>query len=455
MLTPNEILKNNKSFLSGRAFSIIAFCMLIVIGISCTSIKKEPYTIIKINAKGNSYNYSRSLFGYVLTSDSIHSTAMMVGKGDVLLLDKDDGLYYNVSNQQTEIIFKQIKPFDYINGKIHTIYIEEGFDLLPWFKQMKPNDISGLQSLNISSSIPETYYPYLKEIAKVKPDIGLFFEEKCENKKLLKYFKPIFLMGMTISPKDSDILTFLSNLGLLVIALNDSLVSFPLPHLPQLKQLILQESESMRVPKDFLVNNTQIQRLTFLGKRDFSFIGVLNHLKELSIVGLKKGEPEVNLQFIKEFKELESLSIIGDKYTNLSSMNELIHLRWLSLHVNTAQKDFTSIIEHHKTLEVLEIQGDSIDLHPLLQLKNLYGLVVVNAKSVDPVLLSMKNLKYLSVSNEIFKDSAKVANLQKSLSGCTIVPNEGFCMGSGWLFLLLPFTIVFSFFLRWKRKHLA
>jgi uncharacterized membrane protein len=36
--------------------------------------------------------------------------------------------------------------------------------------------------------------------------------------------------------------------------------------------------------------------------------------------------------------------------------------------------------------------------------------------------------------------------MQKSLPGTSIVANEGFCLGSGWLLLIIPLVLVLKFF---------
>jgi len=65
----------------------------------------------------------------------------------------------------------------------------------------------------------------------------------------------------------------------------------------------------------------------------------------------------------------------------------------------------------------------------------------------------LKNLKFLSLPENLLNDSLKTAVWKAALPGTTIVANEGFCLGSGWLLLLIPLVIVFAVATRLSRKH--
>jgi hypothetical protein len=407
-------------------------------------INKEPFQIIKIKGKGTSINYSKSYFGYVVDSDSLHPAAIMADHGDVLSLG--EWVYYNSDPKQTEIDFINDLPFFKVNGKINNIELKENNRLVSWFKQMKPSDIKDLQWLNIPEKIPDDYYPYIKKIAALKPEIGLYFGAT-ENKMLLRIFKPKFLMGYNGSLNDTDLVSCLSNLEFLTYTLNDDSLISPIPALPKLKELII-SSDKRKAYRDLLKNNRQIEKLTILGgiENDF-FLQPLGNLKQLHIALGKDKEEKIPLGFLKAYKQLEVLNLNGS-FSDLESVNSLLKLRWLSLLTETNQKELDNTVEFHKNLEVLELMPDStLNLHVLLKLKKLYGLTLVNQNSIDTTVYSMKNLKYLSLSRKVFKNEAKIASLKKSLPSCTIVPNDGFCLGSVWLLLLLPFILIFRLFL--------
>jgi hypothetical protein len=454
MMTKIQISTNNKYQLLKLLPVFIITCVTIAIGviISCTNSKIRHYNIVELKGEGKNYNYSK-FWGYMLYSDSKHSSAMLVENGDLLALGENLGLLYQDMQEKT-INYKEVKSLVFVNGKINSIKISNDTDLLPWFKQMKLSDIMDLQALVIASDkIPESYYPYLKEIAKTKPNIGFCFNKNCDDRELFKIFSPAWLVGASVSNEEFNKLSGLKNIEVLGIELEDSLITTALPYLPKLKQVLITDSKSMLIATDFFKNNTQIERLMVPGEMDLSFIKSLKYLKELSILG---GKEFMNIDFLKEFKKLEVLRLISGEggYKNVIVVNELPNLRWLALPPNTTQQEFNSIIANHKNLEVLEIlRNDSIkNLSSLLQLDNLYGLVITNTVIDNSTLRLLKNLKYLSIPEKEYSDSIKTASLRKSLPGCTIVPNEGFCLGSGWLLLLIPFILLFRMFTRQKKS---
>jgi membrane protein YqaA with SNARE-associated domain len=50
----------------------------------------------------------------------------------------------------------------------------------------------------------------------------------------------------------------------------------------------------------------------------------------------------------------------------------------------------------------------------------------------------MKQLQLLSYSTDEGNDDSTIAVLKTGLPNTIVVPNDGFCVGSGWLLLLLP-----------------
>jgi beta-lactamase regulating signal transducer with metallopeptidase domain len=453
MMTKIQLSQNNKYALLKLFTVFVITCIAIAIGVivSCTNSKTQHYNIVEIKGEGNSFNYTK-FWGYMLRSDSLNHTAMLVEQDDFLAIGENLVFFYK-NIKEKSIDFKEVKPLIYVNGKIHSLVISDE-NLLPWFQQMKISELKDLQSLVISSQgMPEDYYPYLKEIAKVKPNPGLFLDKETNCKELLQIFSPAWIIGLSISQDELDQLSGLKSLELLDIKLKDSVITKALPYLPNLKQFFINiDSKNEKIGAEFFKNNPQIERLFVPARMDLSVIKSFNNLKELSIFGDKEA---VDIDFLKDFKKLEVLRIIGGEgsFTNLLAINKLPALRWLGLHTKLTQQEFNSIIDNHKSLEVLEIlNNDSIkSFVPLLQLENLYGLIITDKITDKASLRSMKNLKYLSIPKEVYNDNTNTAELRKALPSCTIVPNEGFCLGSGWLLLLAPFIIILKIFARKKK----
>jgi hypothetical protein len=65
---------------------------------------------------------------------------------------------------------------------------------------------------------------------------------------------------------------------------------------------------------------------------------------------------------------------------------------------------------------------------------------------------SLKSLKYLSLPDKMLKDTLLKADLKRSLPGTIIVANHGFCLGTGWLLLIIPLLLVFRILSRKKTE---
>ena len=231
------------------------FILLILLFTSCTS-RPEPYSILEFTGKGEVYNYSKSLSPIIYESDSINSTALLACNGDIIMYGENNCFYYRESSLN-KFLLKTINNAGFINEKINSISIPRNDDMIPWFKQMKSTDISALGYLYFDSLISESYIPYLTDLAETKPDIGLGYEGALKDMdKIFEIFKPRFIVGVTLSQKDFNLLSGLTNLEILSASLNDSIYTIPLPAMPKLKQLILAGIKKNAITSyDFLINN--------------------------------------------------------------------------------------------------------------------------------------------------------------------------------------------------------
>ena len=431
------------------------FVGLILFFTSCTT-RPEPYSILEFPGEECVYNYSKSGILRFGESDSLNPIAVLSSIGDLFTFEEGNIFIYNETFLQNRFLFEYIDDSAiYVNGKIYAIEIPGNDDMIPWFKNLKERDLSALQFINFSSKMPESYLPYLTKLAEIKPDAGLFFERDFgEMADLLKIFKPRYVAGPTLSRGDYDVLSGLNNLEILMISLKDSVINDPLPSMPELKQLLLTGVDKKIVlTNNFLINNKQIERV-FMQKQggiDFSLLKPLENLKELVIT-----EPDaiINLDLINDHKKLEVFSVTGDGLDFNPALIRLPSLRWISFSLNLTQEEFNSFIETHPDLEVIQLlANDTIrSLQALSGLSKLSGLTLTDTITDIASIKTLRNLKYLSLPYDFLDDSANRAELQKSLPGTRIVPNEGFCMGSGWLLLLIPLVLIIRFFTGRKNR---
>ena len=444
----------NKSYSNLRwlpLFFVAAITVAIVMFIVKNNSNENKTTVVKISGTGSCYNMSKLYFLSSITSDSINSGALLAQKGDFLLLD--DAPYYFDDIKQDSLHFesKNGDSLIYINGRLNAIVIDKNKSLLPWFKQMKNTDISALQTLTINSAIPAPYLPYLEKIAKVKPHLSLeiTIDDSADLSsafaKLTVLFSPKLLVTQ-LSPQQFQWLTKWKEIECIYFSIEDSVVSTALPAIPSLRQVILMQDDKVIIDTNFFQYNPQIEKLTAFGNH-FPFLQTLHHLTGLNLSGFDS--LDVN-NIAKQFKNLTVLNLGGYACLNLSSLDSLNQLTWLGLPENISQSEFDTTVLHHPGLQVFEMQGTENvkSLHAVTQLPKLSGLVITDTVTDNQTLYSLKQLRYLSLPEDNFKDSANINALQKALPGCIIVPNSGACLGSGWLLLIIPLTLFFGIMLR-------
>jgi len=407
---------------------LIGFFLIIT---SCND-KPMPYPILEFTM-GNQ------------VADSANPIVLLAKDGDLIQLNEI--MFYYRQSSQNKFHLKNINGVVYINDKILSITIPGNDDMIPWFKQMKSTDLSELQFLDISSKPQEGYIPYLNELTKIKPDISLssYSENLDDMAKLIENFNPRFIIGATLSQKDFNLLSGFTNLELLWVYSIDSSITIPLPAMPRLKQLqLINMDNDFEINNDLLINNKQLEKLIIMqqGSFDFSLIEPLSNLKELSVTGY---DTIKNSDLIKNHKNLEVLSLSEGNFKYNQTFNKLAGIRWISFSPDVTQDEFNTFIEYHPNLEVMEIAHNKKirNLQPLKELKKIYGLTVRDTLTDIATIKTLKNLKYLSLPKEVLQDSLLKAELQKLLPDTRIVANEGTCLGSGWLILIIPFILLF------------
>jgi hypothetical protein len=215
----------------------------------------------------------------------------------------ENAFLYNAGSAQNRFLFKSIDNTVFVNDKINSIDIPGNDDMIPWFKNMKERDFSELQFLNFKSKPLETYLPYLTKLAEIKPDVGLTYTGNIEDMGgLFKIFNPRIITGPSLSRSDYDQLSKLTNLEILMVSLNDSVITDPLPPMPELEQLFLTGmNENIALSNNFLINNKQIERVIIQksGSLDFSILKPLDNLKELVV---NVSDTIINLDLINNYR---------------------------------------------------------------------------------------------------------------------------------------------------------
>ncbi len=436
--------------------SVLGSCFagLIIITVSCTRIP-VPYSILELAGEVDLFsNYSKSFLLTAYQPDSINPAAIPGSTGDLFIAD--DYAFIIDKNSSTKYSVKKLKEGLYINDKLVFLAIPDNNDLIPWFETLNDKDLSALQFIGTGSELPESYLPYLSRLAEIKSDIGLLVEGSLTDiKGLLGIFKPPYIVGVDLQLNDFNLLSGMKNLRLLAGSFTYPILTQPLPELPELKQLVLTDlDKNPALSVNFLVKNKQLERVILQKpvQFDMSLLDPLKNLKELVI---RESGKILNISLINGHKKLEVL-VIGDENADYDlNMIELPNLRWMTFFNNTTQDEFNSFINTHPALEVIElVKYDTIrSLQALSGLTKLSGLTITDTITDIGSVGNLTNLKYLSLPSGFVSDSENLASIKRSLPDTRIVANEGFCLGSGWLLLIIPLVLILRFFCRNVRQE--
>lgn len=452
-------MKNPGKYFTGnienmRFFRNLAFLFIILFWSSCHQ-KTESFAILEFQNGGEVCNYSKSLLFSVNKPASGNTTVILGSKGDLFVLD-DFLYYYQDTFPQKRLSVRYTDSVLFVDGKISCINISGKDSLIPWMKNLLNEDLSALQVINISSDTIAGCFRDLKELAALRPGAGIVFSGNFHNMEALcQVFQPQLIVSPTLYKSGYGKLASLTGLKVLIASAGDSLLTDPLPAMPSLKHLALTEIEEHAVISgDLLIHNKQLERVG-LGKEgaiDFSLLRPLENLKELVIIG---ADSILNPEEINRHKNLELLFLAGDELDFDPSVFHLPRLRWIAIPSCVTQDEFTTLLKNHPNLEVVEIFGnDTItSLKQLSALSKLSGLAIMDTVTDLATVKTLKNLKYLSLPHELLNDSLFNAELHRTLPGTKIAANDGFCLGSGWLLLLLPAVFGARFILNLKRRR--
>jgi len=340
-----------------------------------------------------------------------------------------------------------------------------------------------LNQLNLSNilSLPldeSDKFPWiLDHFSETDRKLALFFSG--DNDTIFDYdISPTFLISELDYPwEQQTINTFKLNHERIL----KNTIAATLPATPTLVKPILQANIQMltllHIHEDsldyrLLSQLTSLEQLSFTEESGSGIYGNLfeiNHLHSLKQL-LFFGCNMLNLSELKDLTHLELLSLpFCDKATNITAINQLPKLKWISFPHNTSQQEFDEVIAGHPALEVVELFDcpHITDLRSLRSLYNLKGIIVMNFENEghrQPVdyraLYDLKHLDFVHFPHQIYEDSIPIEmdiinSLHDELPQTSILAVAGLCLGSGWLLLVLPLTVIFYFFFLYIRIRSA
>jgi hypothetical protein len=450
-----------------KYFSLVAvFLLAAIIGgyllLRCSKTTPE-LRIITVAGTEQIFNYSRSDMNFGSVADSLELPALAVSDGDFLYILNEEFVsdfmmhYHESDGYNLAIESDTASPNElYLNGKLNSLYFSKHNDCT---KVWDSKTLKELQSIILEGdSIPDVM-PLLDEIAKVNPGIGvvinIYDQELFANIISLLKLKWIMVSGMLLGDMDETRLVTLKNLQNLIITEADSLSGDLFNQLPGLKNLLIMEWIRADTSITYFEKNRKLKSLSI-------FATDIKSLSELSLPGNLNSLYLVNCSLtdidqIRSLHRLRNLSLAGcDTLMDISVLNEIPSLQWLSLPPKVSQESFDEIIKHHNSLQALELVGckEVSDLSSLKQLKGLKALSLDLPEIDFESLKQLTNVELIVIKQNWFEESAsEIAGLKEALPGTHIIPGSGVCMGSGWILLFIPVLLIIAFVRMFLRRY--
>ncbi|MBN2438945.1 MAG: hypothetical protein JXL20_10150 [Deltaproteobacteria bacterium] len=414
--------------------------------------------VVRIRGGEACFNYNH-LAWYVGARDA-HPAGILARDGDLLITDPTEfGFIYRGTDGESldldlqgDVLFLQGNPVSLRLARENT-----GRE---WLRNASPLDLFHLRTLWIKGE-DSLDFPQLQKLARVRPDIGLFITEIYHPDvvvRLFDLFEPrvLHIQSSVLAARFEEVESGLAKLEVLFL-LGDSddeeNLSF-LAKLPRLHTLWLQERLSKSA--GILAGCRNLRSLTVIDDEitDLSILENVTGLCELVLIGSPNLE---NISALEAFPDLKKLSLCHCGVRDLSVLERLTGLVWLGFPKDTTQEAFAAAVAGHPALEAVELIGcDNIrDLSPLQSLPNLKAAVILT-KGVDlDGLQDLKDLQYLALPKEAFEGDAarKTAALEQALPNTFIAQAAPFCLGSGWILLLVPATVIIWILLVWRKKR--
>lgn len=425
-------------------FWFLAGISYILLLAGCTQTDSEKSSLVKLYGNSSVANFSKNYYLYSTRCHFGQPGALMASPGDMLWME--NWMLINESSIKSTdgaIHFVDSDSLLVLNGKVAGIKIDTAFTLSKLADLNNKESISQLKILSITHEGYVAYKPELEKIASINPGCMLMVSGKYaedELKWLFEQFEPTVLM-IDLPEQQQHLLGGEPQLQTLYLSNNDSIYQCqPLPNLPNLKDFyftfdgdsIAQGTNS----KNWLTNNPQIKNLTVTDWEEAYPKGLLAALEapEVLIMGGMDIPAEEILAHTKTLKRVILDS--AELQLELPGVNEL-----MVFNTNEPQGFLASISGKKPDCIALDIfePNKKMDLSPLLALKKLEALTLIDADSIllDP-LKEMKQLKLLSYSTDSTNMDSTINVLQAALPGTVVVANEGLCLGSGWLMALVP-----------------
>jgi hypothetical protein len=311
----------------------------------------------------------------------------------------------------------------WLSGRVVSLDLEQD-SAAAWLESAATADLAGLRLVSVPESFPPSLQQGLKRLAAANPQVGLWLASVDQVRTLLPQFHPSSLW-----------------LPLSVLLVFDSLAGQP-----QIEELTVigpefhndsLSSVNQWVPELRGLPSLRRLRVIRVAISDAKFLPA--NLEMLELWGSL-----LDSKVLASLTRLRTLSFTWSVWSGGSDLAALRKLRWFGVPANATQAEFASVIHAHPDLEVIRVEGDSVtDLSPLSGMRHLQALVIGDETPPNTldVLRGLPSLRFVGIS---WPDSTgQAAQLRAALPGTVVVKLTPFCLGSGWILLLIPVVALF------------
>ncbi len=408
---------------------------------------------------GGNLSTSYLLFGVASDSDEPGTISIPACDGDLLYLfpDDEDPFYYRYNSSDGTRLTVSVDTAEpvkiYVNGNLAFLELEETSSSIRKFEDMANSGMKIL-SIGLSDTLTEEGLETLRNHREAISRAGIILDQQLPVSTFTELFsicRPRWMVmtdpPVTFDPEEGKPL---SGLELLWLGEDEWMNSNILEHCTHLQSLILSDWTPSVGKQLSLSGHQDLHSLTLsdCGIRSLDDLDLPPHLKRLYLIGC---DTLASVEGLDQLR-LQGLSLAGSgPVPSLDPLYSQRSLEWISLPPGIGQSTFDSIIRVSPSvrfLEILDCPGIT-DLAALEDQEGLQGLLY-NADSVDFHQLNrLHQLDLLVLNSSLFEKSpGDLDQLKASLPGTEVYPGNGFCLGSGWLILMIPIVLCFRLYYR-------
>ena len=435
--------------------------LIVVTLLGCAVIDQlgEPrYYALSFSGEDPATVWNLNRYSILLHSDTASNrpTALMAQAGDLLFIEKKQiELYYRYNPKDgTELSFTYDPdaPFKtYLNGRLISLDIYDDPALWEWIDDIDVRSLRNLRSLHFEEGEQEGLnLAHVQKLADIWPTTGLIFAETDDPSEILALFTPSWLVVNGLLDVSADTLPRLQELECLSCYTVDG-VKF-IEELPKLENLILFAADEYAVLRfDGL---TKLNSLSLFGFTDISGLETISNKNRLRNIFLISCNEIEDMSPIALFPKLTGLGFFDcESAVDLSELQNLSHLRWFSFPPEVTQAEFSKFLSQHQELKVIDLLEchEINDLSPLARLTGIQGLTLDVAVDDLSPLYQLTDMEVLTLDEDSF-DEEEYESLQAALPD-TQMAVSGYCLGSGWILLIIPIVTAGCVVMRFCRRR--